>query len=83
MEDATPCHISLLISSDIPIIYFTRLFGFAGMQIDVFMMFDCLRRCIKERTPLPYINVGAMNRVNPPLIFVSFNIFFLFFFSSP
>ena len=55
MEDATPCHISLLISSDIPI------------------------RCIKERTPLPYINVGAMNRVNPPLIFVSFNIFFPFF----
>ena len=49
------------------------------MQMDVFMMFDCLRRCIKERTPLPYINVGAMNRVNPPLIFVSFNNFFPFF----
>ncbi len=48
---------------------------FAGMHTDVFMMFDCLQRCIKERTPLPYINVGAMTRVNPPLAFIFFNIF--------
>ncbi len=76
MQDATPCPICLLNWS---CLLSLNIFGdiFAGMHTDVFMMFDCLQRCIKERTPLPYINVGAMTRVNPPLAFIFFQYIFL------